>query len=83
MFAGQIVEEGYGVFDRPYHPFTRKITSPYYSGSLSALEPQGTKVPGSCVYYQFCPERTEKCLHRPEIREYKDRRVCCHNVSPS
>ncbi|AKB14738.1 MAG: ABC transporter ATP-binding protein [Methanosarcina thermophila] len=83
MFAGQIVEEGYGVFDRPYHPFTRKITSPYYSGSLSALEPQGTKVPGSCVYYQFCPERTEKCLHRPEMRKYKDRRVCCHNVSPS
>lgn len=83
MFAGQIVEEGQGILDRPYHPFTRRITSVPYSGSLPPSEPQGTKIPGSCVYYQFCPEKTEKCLHSPEMVEYKDRRVRCHNFSPA
>lgn len=83
MFAGQIVEEGQGILDRPYHPFTRRITSVSDSGSLPPSEPQGTKIPGSCVYYQFCPEKTDKCLHSPEMLEYEDRRVRCHNFSPT
>ncbi|HII93764.1 MAG TPA: ABC transporter ATP-binding protein [Methanosarcina sp.] len=81
MFAGQIVEEGRGVLDRPYHPFTHRITSISDSGSLQPSEPQGKKIPGSCVYYQFCPKKTEKCLHSPEMLEYDDRWVRCHNFS--
>lgn len=80
MFGGQIVEEGKGVLDRPLHPFTRRITSIPDSCTLPFTEPQGTRTPGSCVYYQFCPEKTEKCLHNPEMREYKDRRMRCHNI---
>lgn len=80
MFGGQIVEEGKGVLDRPLHPFTRRITSMPDSGSLTYPEPHESRTPGSCVYYQFCPEKTEKCLHNPEMREYKDGRVRCHNI---
>lgn len=83
MFAGQIVEEGRGILDRPYHPFTRRITSVSDYGSLPPSEPQGTKIPGSCVYYQFCPVKTEKCLRSPEMREYEDRWIRCHNFSLS
>jgi peptide/nickel transport system ATP-binding protein len=79
MFGGQIVEEGREILDRPFHPFTRRITSFPDPDSLQCTEPKGTRVPGSCVYYQFCPEKTEKCLHRPDMREYKGRRVRCHN----
>jgi peptide/nickel transport system ATP-binding protein len=83
MFGGQIVEEGREVLDRPLHPYTHRISSISDSGSLPLSEPQGTKVPGSCVYYQFCPEKTGKCLSNPEMREYKGRRVRCHKVSPA
>jgi peptide/nickel transport system ATP-binding protein len=80
MFGGQIVEEGKGVLDRPLHPFTRRITSIPDSGLLPCPEPHETRTPGSCVYYQFCQEKTEKCLHNSEMREYKGRRVRCHNI---
>ncbi|WP_440947587.1 ABC transporter ATP-binding protein [Methanosarcina sp. T3] len=81
MFGGKIVEEGKDVLDRPLHPFTRRITSIPDSGSLSCPEPQEARAPGSCVYYQFCSEKTEKCLKSPEMQEYGGRRVSCHNVS--
>jgi peptide/nickel transport system ATP-binding protein len=80
MFGGQIVEEGRKVLDRPLHPFTRRLTSVSDSASLLCPDPQGARVPGSCIYYQFCPDKTGKCLHSPEMREYKDRLVRCHNV---
>ena len=83
MFGGQIVEEGRNILDRPLHPFTHRISSIPDSGPLPLSEPQGTKVPGSCVYYQFCPDKTEKCLSNPETQEYVDRRVRCHKVSPA
>lgn len=81
MFGGQIVEEGCGVLDSPLHPFTRRMTSIPDLGSLSCPGSQGIRFPDSCAYHQFCPEKMEKCLHSsPEIREYKGRRVRCHNV---
>lgn len=52
MFGGQIVEEGREILDKPFHPFTRRITSFPGTGSLQCTEPEGTRVPGSCVYYQ-------------------------------
>lgn len=81
MFGGQIVEEGQEVLDRPLHPFTRRLTSTPGSSSLQCPEPQGNRISGSCVYYQFCPEKTEKCLHSPEMRKYDGRRVRCHNIA--
>ncbi|HIH94979.1 TPA: ABC transporter ATP-binding protein [Methanosarcina acetivorans] len=81
MFGGQIVEEGQDVLDRPLHPFTRKLTSIPDSASLQCPELQGNRIPGSCVYYRFCPEKTKNCLHSPELKKYDDRKVRCHNIS--
>lgn len=86
MYGGQIVEEGRHVLERPLHPFTRMLTSVQDSNFLTCpeftcFESQEAQIPNACAYYQFCPEKGEKCLYNPELQEYGDRKVRCHNIS--
>ncbi|WP_269849357.1 ATP-binding cassette domain-containing protein [Methanosarcina horonobensis] len=65
MFGGQIVEEGREILDKPFHPFTRRITSFPGTGSLQCTEPEGTRVPGSCVYYQSARKKQKNVFTAP------------------
>jgi peptide/nickel transport system ATP-binding protein len=80
MLGGRIVEEGQGILDHPVHPFTRRIALP----SKMVTEKDPAHVcncsPGACVYLPSCPSRTAECHIHPEMREYRDRRICCHQV---
>jgi peptide/nickel transport system ATP-binding protein len=77
MLGGHIVEEGPGILDHPVHPFTRRIAFPKKAVAMDEGVPCSGS-PGACVYLSSCPSRTAKCDVHPKVREYRDRRVCCH-----
>ncbi|WP_307478145.1 ABC transporter ATP-binding protein [Cytobacillus purgationiresistens] len=88
LYKGNIVEMGETeeLFNNPQHPYTEILLS-----SLPSLieeneqkmkgfaETAQSKTENSCIFYEKCPKRTEKCLVGPELElRGKDHMVACH-----
>ena len=83
MYRGRIVEEGdVGiVMHSPIHPYTKLLLSSAdafaldENGRTTALPPVAQRLTdeeGACVFYPFCPNRTERCRdEKPELS------LCC------
>ena len=93
MYRGRLVEEGDVkiVMHSPIHPYTRLLLA---SADAFALDENGktTALPsaaqrltdeeGACVFYPFCPHRTERCRdEKPELAICcEGHRVACHRI---
>ncbi|KKG11114.1 peptide ABC transporter ATP-binding protein [Methanosarcina sp. 2.H.T.1A.6] len=81
MYAGEIVEEGKDVFDRPLHPYTRALMDAVQYASLEVVLPEdvGPLPDGfsGCSYYKLCRERTEACKESQKLRNVSERLVRC------
>lgn len=81
MYAGQIVEEGEDVFDRPLHPYTRALLDAVRYASLEVVlsEEAGVQPDGfsGCPCFRLCRERTEACKELQKLRNVSGRLVRC------
>ncbi len=88
LYKGNIVEMGETdkLFNDPQHPYTEILLSSLPSlfenneqgikGFAETLQP---KVEGSCVFYEKCPKRTDKCLISPKLEGgEQDHLAACH-----
>ncbi|MBU8878281.1 ABC transporter ATP-binding protein [Bacillus sp. FJAT-29790] len=88
LYKGNIVEMGQTdqLFNNPRHPYTKILLSSLPSlfenhqqsmeGFAESIQPENQT---SCVFYEKCPKRTEKCLISP-VFEVKDQNhlAACH-----
>ncbi|AGK60929.1 hypothetical protein Asulf_00924 [Archaeoglobus sulfaticallidus PM70-1] len=74
MFAGQIVEEGVDVLDRPLHPYTEMLVR----SVEESFELTQRSERSGCKFYSLCPKRMEICSDHPEMVRLGDRKVRCH-----
>lgn len=81
MYAGEIVEEGTDVFDRPLHPYTRALLDAALYMSLEVLVPEEIgELPygfSGCSYYRLCRERTDACKKPQKLQDVSGRLVRC------
>ncbi|WP_305063904.1 ABC transporter ATP-binding protein [Methanococcoides sp.] len=80
MYAGQIVEEGKGVFDNPLHPYTKMMDGSLKvkdSGVNFSAELYRKGMPQGCSFYHQCPERSEACMQPQSLRDVGGRSVRC------
>lgn len=80
MYAGQIVEEGEGVFDNPLHPYTKMMAGSLKvkdSGDNISAELYRKGIHQGCSFYHQCPERSEACMQPQSLRDVGGRRVRC------
>ncbi len=81
MYAGEIVEEGTDVFDRPLHPYTCALLDAARYISLEVVVPEeiGELPDGfsGCPYYRLCRERTDACKKPQKLRDVSGRLVRC------
>ncbi|MCO5384127.1 MAG: ABC transporter ATP-binding protein [Methanosarcina barkeri] len=81
MYAGEIVEEGKDVFDRPLHPYTRALLDAVQYASLEVVLPEeGRALPDGftgCSYCRLCRERTDACKEPQKLRDVSGRLVRC------
>ncbi|AKB44648.1 ABC transporter ATP-binding protein [Methanosarcina vacuolata] len=81
MYAGEIVEEGNDVFDRPLHPYTRALldAARYMSLEVVVSEEVGELSDGfsGCSYYRLCREKTDACKKPQKLRDVSGRLVRC------
>lgn len=81
MYAGEIVEEGKDVFDRPLHPYTRALLDAAQYTSLEVVLPEDTgKLPdgfSGCSCFRLCRERTDACKEPQKLRNVSGRLVRC------
>jgi peptide/nickel transport system ATP-binding protein len=81
MYAGEIIEEGKDVFDRPLHPYTRALLDAVQYASLEVVLPEdGGELPdgfSGCSYFRLCRERTEGCKEPQKLRDVSGRLVRC------
>lgn len=81
MYAGEIIEEGNDVFDRPLHPYTRALldAARYMSLEVVVSEEVGELSDGfsGCSYYRLCREKTDACKKPQKLRDVSGRLVRC------
>lgn len=80
MYAGQIVEEGEGVFDKPLHPYTKMMTGSLkmeISGGDFSAELYRDRVLQGCRFYHQCPESSKECMQPQNLRDVGGRSVRC------
>lgn len=81
MYAGEIVEEGKDVFDRPLHPYTRALLDAVRYASLDVvLQEEDRALPDGflgCPYFRLCRERTGACKEPQKLRDVSGRLVRC------
>lgn len=80
MYAGQIVEEGEGVFDKPLHPYTKMMAGSLkmeISGGDFSAELYRKGIQRGCSFYHQCPERSEACMQPQSLRNVGKRSVRC------
>lgn len=81
MYAGEIVEEGKDVFDRPLHPYTRALLNAAQYMSLEVVVPEefGELPDGfsGCSYYRLCREKTDACKKPQKLQDVSGRLVRC------
>ena len=81
MYAGEIVEEGKDVFDRPLHPYTRALLDAVQYTSLEVVLPEeGGALPdrfSGCPYFRSCLEKTDVCKEQQKLRDVSGRLVRC------
>ncbi|MEH7126278.1 ABC transporter ATP-binding protein [Bacillus sp. JJ1773] len=88
LYKGNIVEMGETdkLFNDPQHPYTEILLSSLPSlfetneqgikGFAETLPPKGEV---SCVFYEKCPKRTERCLISPKLEgRGQDHLAACH-----
>lgn len=84
MYAGEIIEEGKDVLDRPLHPYTRTLVDAVHYASLEVVMPEeeGALPEGFsvCSYYRVCQEMSEACREAQKLREVGGRLVRCWKV---
>jgi oligopeptide/dipeptide ABC transporter, ATP-binding protein, C-terminal domain len=73
MYAGEIVEEGKDVFDRPLHPYTRVLLDAARYMSLEVVVPAEVgELPdgfSGCSYYRLCREKTDSCKKPQKLQD--------------
>lgn len=81
MYAGEVVEEGKGVFDLPLHPYTRALLDAVQYTSLEVVlqEDAGKLADGfsGCSCFRLCRERTDECKEPQKLRNVSGRLVRC------
>lgn len=81
MYAGEIVEEGEDVFDRPLHPYTRALLDAVHYSSLEVVVPEEAGVLpdgfSGCSYFRLCRERTDACKELQKLQNVSGRLVRC------
>ncbi len=94
-YLGKIVEEGdlTEVVNKPRHPYLQALLSavpipdPKFSRNMPELPlrslnmPSAISPPDGCRFHPRCIYCTDVCeKNSPELREYKDQQVACHNA---
>lgn len=84
MFAGEIVEEGADIFEKPLHPYTISLLDAleYLNPDVSVTEECENIFDGDCCrYYERCRIRTHKCQKRQTLRDFGGHKVRCINAA--
>lgn len=81
MYAGQIVEEGVGVLEKPLHPYTKMmcgLLKMEKTGDMSYDESYYGRIQEGCRFYYYCPHKSETCMKPQNLRDVTGRRVRCN-----
>lgn len=81
MYDGQVIEQGQGLLEEPYHPYTQGFL---LSLPENGFQPMEGIAPGpydqikGCSFYNRCPQRLDICKNKvPELYTSKGRKVKC------
>lgn len=84
MYAGQIIEEGTGIFETPMHPYTKLMSESRndnceFSEIMKKNDLNESQT--GCRFYPYCSENTCACLHPQELVDLGKRRVRCNRCT--